>query len=428
MPRKTSLIFESAGETYTAQGIEGEGATSVVFRVCDSDGRVWALKRLKPEEARSDRIKRFLNELHFCRNSNHKNVISVADNGFVTQDQKKCPFYVMPLYGSNLRKLMTAGIQADKVLHLFGEMLSGVEAAHLRDVIHRDLKPENVLHDPVAGQTVVSDFGIAHFNSEFILTLVETKPHERLANIQYAAPEQLRRGAVVDKRADIYALGLMLNEMFTGHVPRGAGFARIASVASSFGYLDELVETMIQHDPDKRPSTIDEVKRALIARTNDFIERQKLDKLRKTVVPVSTVSHPLLENPPRVVDFDIDPNASTLTMFLDRPVSREWIEAFNIPRSMGYIRGTGPNSWAFSLDGLDDGRSRATVKLHPMDLQQHLSTQQIMDKSYVEFANKAFRENLERQARAKEAQARKAQQEEVAHEEERQRLRSRLKI
>src|SRR5690348_1556990 len=418
--------FETTAGTYVSEEIIGEGGTSVVHSVTDAEGRRWALKCLKPEQATSDRVRRFLNELHFCRNSQHQNVIKVVDDGFVARRDKKCPFYVMPLYESSLRPQIERGIAPDKVLTRFSGILNGVEAAHLFGVVHRDLKPENVLSDP-AGSLVVSDFGIAHFNSELILTMIETKPHDRLANVQYAAPEQLRRGASVDKRADIYALGLILNEMFTRHVPRGAGFVQIAGVAPQFAYLDDLVESMIQQDADKRPSSVDEIKRLLIARRNDFIERQRLDELKKTIVPTSAASHPFFENPPRAVDIDVEPRAAQLTIILDKPLPAEWITAFQTPRTMEFIRGTGPSDWVFN-NGRD--YARATVRMHPHDLQQHESTQTIIDnfKSYVEFANMKFRENLQRAAQAEEARARKAQQDEIALEEERRRLRERLKI
>jgi hypothetical protein len=78
----------------------------------------------------------------------------------------------------------------------------------------------------------------------------------------YAAPEQRSRGDV-DQRADIFALGLMLNEMFTGHVPQGRDYTTIVDVQPMLAYLDSLVEVMIQHHPGKRPQSIDEVRQAL---------------------------------------------------------------------------------------------------------------------------------------------------------------------
>src|SRR5271170_7249101 len=97
-------VFESASESYTSQGILGEGATSIVYRAADSDGKQWALKSLRPEQTTTGRVKRFLNELNFCRIDVHKNVIRVVDHGFSLQEGKKCPFYIMPCYSSTLQK------------------------------------------------------------------------------------------------------------------------------------------------------------------------------------------------------------------------------------------------------------------------------------------------------------------------------------
>src|SRR5579863_246743 len=187
---RENLVFNTTAEVYTAEQVEGEGATSVVHRVRDSAGDLWALKCLKPEQATSTRTKRFLNELHFCQNLTHRNIIRVVDHGFVMQGNKKCPFFVMPLFASTLRKIMTSSINPNLIPYYFSKLLDGVEAAHLMGVWHRDLKPENVLHDPSADELIVSDFGIAHFQAEAMITTVETRPQERLANFQYAAPEQ----------------------------------------------------------------------------------------------------------------------------------------------------------------------------------------------------------------------------------------------
>src|SRR5271154_6516272 len=107
---KNRLVFHTAYDEYTSSGVVGEGATSVVHKVVDSDGEPWALKCLRATQANSTRTKRFLNELHFCSRSTHKNVVRVQDEGFITQDGKKCPFYVMPLFVSTLRKEISKGI------------------------------------------------------------------------------------------------------------------------------------------------------------------------------------------------------------------------------------------------------------------------------------------------------------------------------
>jgi serine/threonine protein kinase len=96
------------------------------------------------------------------------------------------------------------------VLPYFGQLLDGVEAAHLHKVIHRDLKPENVLYDAASDRLVIAAFGVARFEEETLYTLIETMPNTRLATFLYSAPEQRVRGGKVDQGADIYALGLIL--------------------------------------------------------------------------------------------------------------------------------------------------------------------------------------------------------------------------
>jgi serine/threonine protein kinase len=138
-----------------------------------------------------------------------------------------------------------------------------MEAAHQNSVCHRDLKPENILFDEGTRTLVVADFGIAKFKEEELQTAVETSAHEKLANFQYSAPEQRARGRIVDQRADIYALGLILNEMFTGDVLQGVGFKRISSVAPQYSYLDSAIDAMVQQIPENRPGSIGEVRRML---------------------------------------------------------------------------------------------------------------------------------------------------------------------
>jgi len=95
------------------------------------------------------------------------------------------------------------------------------------------LKPKNILCDSAKNKFVVADFGIASFEEDELYTAVETQEGERLANFQYAAPEQKVRGRPVTFHADIYALGLILNQMFTGEILQGVGFKTIAAVAQS---------------------------------------------------------------------------------------------------------------------------------------------------------------------------------------------------
>jgi serine/threonine protein kinase len=328
------IMFETATNTYTADGSIGDGACGTVYRVSDSDGEVFAVKLLR--NASSVKRKRFKNELGFCRRNQHERIIKVLDEGIVLVKSEKLPFYVMPLYASTLRKLMDARIAHDDVLPLFGDILDGVEAAHFLKVIHRDLKPENLLVTMPSRRIVVADFGVAHFEEEELYTAVETHEAERLANFLYSAPEQRARGRDVDQRADIFALGLILSEMFTGEVPQGTGHKLIGSVAPEFAYLDATVERRIRQDPTDRPSSLTLIKDELLTSGAEFITRQKLDSVRNTVVPAASPDDPLGGRDVMATGFAYVPG---LLMFRLEPTPPgEWVSALvTLTDYQGYI-------------------------------------------------------------------------------------------
>jgi eukaryotic-like serine/threonine-protein kinase len=214
---------ETAFNRYVLSSVIGEGGAGRVWRATDASGKDVAIKLLHADRATAERRKRFQNEIIFCLKTVHPNIVRVLDHGVDMSSGKSAPFYVMPLLSGSFRRPVESQKGAD-LLKLYDQMLSGVDAAHLHGVVHRDLKPENVLVDSTGAQACVADFGIAHFADEELYTAVETAPDVRLANFQYAAPEQKMRGRTVDRRTDIYALGLMLNELFTGEIPHAVGY------------------------------------------------------------------------------------------------------------------------------------------------------------------------------------------------------------
>ena len=195
-------VFEAATNTYVTKGSIGDGRCGTVYQVTETDGETFALKLLR--EASSIKRKRFKNELAFCRRNKHERIVSVLDEGVWLDGAKRLPFYVMPLYDSTLRKLMDTGIPQHEVLRLFNDVLDGVEAAHLQNVVHRDLKPENLLISLPGRRVVVADFGVAHFEEEDLFTAVQTRAGDRLANYRYSAPEQRVPGRQVDELSLIH--------------------------------------------------------------------------------------------------------------------------------------------------------------------------------------------------------------------------------
>jgi serine/threonine protein kinase len=252
----------------------------------------------------------------------------------------------MTRYDCSLRALLTPKLSHEEKLILFGKVLDGVEAAHLLGAFHRDLKPENILYVVSSKTPAVADFGIASFTDDLLVTLVKTDDTQRLANFVYAAPEQRMSGGKVDRRADIYALGLILNEMFTGRVPFGTDYFTIAPIASDFAFLDPIVVKMIKQDSNERYSSIEEVKRDIAHQRQEFITFQRLSKISETVIPEGEIDDPLAYTPPKIVD--VDWSGGTLTMTLDRPVHDKWISALLNMGSYTSVMDIPPNRFQFN--------------------------------------------------------------------------------
>ena len=415
MVLRKAIQFETTFAVYTATELLGEGGSGRVFRVGDESGQEFALKLLDAAKATSDKRKRFKNELKFGTKNQHANVITVTDHGVHKDGNKAATFYVMPLYANSLRELLSKGISVENVLPYFSQILDGVEAARLQGVTHRDLKPENILYDASTDRLLVADFGIAHFEEEELATIVETAPNARLANFQYAAPEQRKRGLSADRRTDIYALGLMLNEMFTGEIPQGAGYRTIESVSTNHGYLDELVATMIQQAPANRPESIEIVKQQLIARRNEFVISQRVSELKQTVIPNTELDDPLILDPPYLVNVDYD--RGNLILMLSQPVNNKWISALHNMGSYTSIMGRGPE--AFSFNG-----NRATVSVSDHDAQRAID----YFKEWLPKANRQYEAVITREKQEAENQKRRALQSQAEAEERRLKMLKTLKF
>ncbi|MFA6052381.1 MAG: serine/threonine-protein kinase [Methylobacter sp.] len=328
---KETRVFETAFTTYTQVSVIGNGGTSQVFEVVDDEKCAYAIKLLNHSNtAKSAITKRFKNEIFFCQKNSHKNIVKVVNSGVFINEKGRFPFYVMPLYQSSLRSLIKAIIPENKILKYINQLLDGMEAAHLLGSVHRDIKPENILYDRKSDNLVVSDFGIAAFTEEQLHTLIETKEGTRLANFQYASPEQRMRDKNVDHRSDIYSIGLVINEMITGELAIGTSYKEVSSVISDLSYLDNIIRRMISQEPKDRFSSIGEVKKELIGRSEEFTILQRLNEERNRVIEFSEFDNPLLVEPNRIKSFDWKDNHLVLT--LERAVDQGWINAF---RNMG---------------------------------------------------------------------------------------------
>jgi serine/threonine protein kinase len=407
-------LFETTFGSYFSEEVLGEGGAGRVYRVRDESGTRYALKLLHGHGVTADKRRRFKNEIGFLQNTSHDNLVRVVDHGVLSNAGDKSPFYVMELYDESLRTQMQRGIPYDRVLSLYSQILDGVEAAHLKNVVHRDLKPENVLHRPATMHLVVADFGVARFSAEDLLTAVETKPDTRLANFLYAAPEQRVRGQEVGVPADIYALGLMLNEMFTQHVPHGTGYRKIAHVAEGFAWLDDIVESMLRQDPTARPASIDVLKREIQLRHADAVSRQRLSRIDQTVVRESDVDDLILRDGLKVVDATWD--NGTLRLRLSQPVNPKWVMALNNMGSYSSVSGKGPEMFGFAGDVASIGVQEDGIE----GVIGHF-------KRWLPMATRVYEQMLKADAQKKAAKERAELQQQRKAEEEQIRVREKLR-
>jgi serine/threonine protein kinase len=188
----------------------GHGSMGDVYKARDRETReVVALKLLKSEIA-SDQtmIERFKNELLFARKITHKNVCRVYEFNRIGPVAYTSMEFVE---GESLRSVLNrfGGLPTRKTIDLVGQICSGLKEAHAQGIVHRDLKPENVMIDG-QGNVKIMDFGIAR-SMEAVTRLTGSM----VGTPAYMAPEQVA-GKAVDYRTDIYSLGLILYELFTG--------------------------------------------------------------------------------------------------------------------------------------------------------------------------------------------------------------------
>jgi hypothetical protein len=209
-PSLSPAALAALGVRYEILGEAGHGSMGNVYKARDREtGETVALKLLKPEIA-SDQamMDRFKNELLFARKITHKNVCRVYEFNRVAGIAYTSMEFVE---GESLRSVLNrfGGLPQRKATDLALQICSGLKEAHAQGIVHRDLKPENVMID-AQGNVKIMDFGIARSmeaGTRLTGSMVGTPA--------YMAPEQVG-GKPVDYRTDIYSLGLMLYEMFTG--------------------------------------------------------------------------------------------------------------------------------------------------------------------------------------------------------------------
>lgn len=253
-------------DRYRIVSIIGRGGMGEVYRASDLKlNQPVALKFLPVALGKkAELLERFHGEVRIARQVSHPNVCRVYDIG----EAEGTAFISMEYVdGEDLSGLLRriGRLPHDKAVEIARKLCAGLAAAHAKGVLHRDLKPANIMIDG-RGQVLITDFGLA--------ALADHVPGAEVRNgtPAYMAPEQLS-GKEVSERSDIYALGLVLYEVFTGQRPfkttdgRTTDRSAVPSTSSVVRDVDPLIERVIARcldpEPAKRPQSALAVARML---------------------------------------------------------------------------------------------------------------------------------------------------------------------
>jgi hypothetical protein len=219
--------------------------------------RLVALKIMAPDLAqRPGFSERFAREARAMARLDHPAIVRLYDFGQTGQ----WLWLVLELVeGATLREVMRTGrLAPGEALQLVPQLCAALTHAHAAGVVHRDLKPENILIDGV-GRAHLTDFGLAKLG-DTVDPLTATGV--MLGTAHYMAPEQVAGAATVDHRADLYALGVMLYEMLTGHLPLGR-FAPPSQASEVAAHVDAAVLKSLERQPERRWQSAEEMRQAL---------------------------------------------------------------------------------------------------------------------------------------------------------------------
>jgi len=227
----------------------GRGAMGVVYEAHDPQiGRVVALKVLRQDRANDEGlIKRFLREARAIGRLSHPHIVTVYDSGedhgnvYIAMEflEGRPLNEVLIEHHYTIQEIINIGIQVAETLHY----------AHEKGVVHRDIKPSNIIIQPDL-QIKITDFGIARIEDS--TATLQTQTGEIMGTPAYMSPEQVI-GKPVDRRSDIFSLGVVLYELSTGRRPFGGPGKTLVTVFNEI-MQENPVEPAVTDAPSEVPA------------------------------------------------------------------------------------------------------------------------------------------------------------------------------
>jgi len=275
LPQKQEEVSKVLGGDFQILSLLGKGGMGSVYL-----GRQISLKRevaikVLPDGLSKDEnfISRFDREADTMASLSHSNIVQIFAKG---SDGDTYYFVMEVVEGKSLDVLIKKGsLSFEKKIRILIEVCKGLSYAHKKGVIHRDIKPANILIGEDE-EVKISDFGLARILFSSVGRGLQGGDYQNLTTtnmavgtLRYMAPEQKSDSKRVDHRADIFSLGVMAYEMFTGRDPSGR-FPLPSEVDPTLDRrLDALVDKALQSNPEDRIESVDEIKKILKSIINE---------------------------------------------------------------------------------------------------------------------------------------------------------------
>ena len=245
----------------------GRGGMGVVYKAEDTKlKRIVALKFLPPELTHISEVKeRFMREAQAAAALDHPNICTVYE---FDEAEEKSFISMAYIEGQSLKKKIDSGpLELDEALMIAIQVAEGLQEAHKKGVVHRDIKSANIMVTD-KGQAKIMDFGLAKMTGTTLLT----KEGMTMGTIAYMSPEQAR-GEEVNHRTDIWSLGIVLYELFSGQLPfrgkheQGVVYSILNEQPKPITDLQsenpmsigQVVSKALEKNPDKRYQQVEEL-------------------------------------------------------------------------------------------------------------------------------------------------------------------------
>lgn len=247
---------------FTNSDTIGQGGNGLVYLATINEKEIAIKFLISDSERKHIRFKSEYFNTNYIRNELCNIVNMIHYDELEIDDGIVIPYIIMTRYSKNFKKYRNEKdeIKEEEFIRIFKFLLSTLKSIHRAGIIHRDIKPENILVDRYEN-FVLSDFGIAHYDKEDFPIDNKTRKGERLANIEFSAPEQISNHYEVTQAADIYSMAQIMYWFVFGTVNRGTGAENISQKYSwGDAYIyDSIISRCLRNNPTERFQTTEEI-------------------------------------------------------------------------------------------------------------------------------------------------------------------------